>query len=740
VSYDQNGAQGRVREEELTAYVMNELDRSAKERVEAALAKDPALRAEAEAIRALCGSLWETLKAEPMPAVDLTRRRAMKEQMGKTGQAAPAAKKKPRSGSLVVGFMSLAAAAMVGLLVYPRLAKKGGDGSLIPGLVGDKGSRKAGDAEEVRFVAAEPEKDAAPATEQKKEDARSQAVLSQSPKDKTIAAAKPVPGPSQPATPMPLKRDVAKNGLSLADSVSSGGVRAKVAAPSGAMLSGTSAQFGSGAGGMGRLAERRGGMTMDEGEDGIEHNTEAYDLIRDNPFKSPVDDPLSTFSSDVDTASYANVRRFLDQGQLPPKDAVRIEELVNYFPYAYAAPKDDRPFAVDVEVAQAPWAKDHRLVRIGIKGEEIEWGKRPASNLVFLLDVSGSMEAANKLPLVRESLKLLVDYAGASGLVLPSTSAAEKQDIVDALDKLHAGGSTNGGAGIELAYKTAEENFIKDGINRVMIATDGDFNVGTTGEGDLVRLIERKAKSGVFLSVLGYGMGNIKDSTLEKLADKGNGHYAYIDSETEAKKVLVEQAGGTMQTIAKDVKLQVEFNPAEVNAYRLIGYENRVLAHQDFNDDKKDAGDIGAGHTVTALYEVVPKGVAFKVQGVDPLKYQKPQAGAGKASGGELMTVKLRYKEPKASKSSLVEYAVKDKGRSLESASDDFRFAAAVAEFGMLLRDSEHKGKASWADVTELASTSLGGGKDEDKGGYRQEFVELVRKAQRLSGGSGGRK
>ncbi len=465
-----------------------------------------------------------------------------------------------------------------------------------------------------------------------------------------------------------------------------------------------------------------------------EANTEAYDRIYDNDFKAVAQDPLSTFSIDVDTASYANVRRFLQQGQLPPKDAVRIEELVNYFPYNYAPPADGSPFAVYLEVAGCPWHKDHRLVRIGLKGKEIDPQQRPPCNLVFLIDVSGSMNEPNKLPLVKRSLALLVEqlterdrialvvYAGSTGLVLPSTPCGDKRPIRAALDKLEAGGSTNGGAGIQLAYATAAANFIPGGSNRVVLATDGDFNVGVTDRGSLVRLVEEKAKGNVFLTVLGFGMGNLKDATMEQLADKGNGNYAYIDSLNEARKVLVEQASGTLLTIAKDVKIQVEFNPAQVAGYRLIGYENRVLAHQDFNDDKKDAGDIGAGHTVTALYEIVPVGQALDVPGVDPLKYQKvPEIKEGEKSG-ELLTVKLRYKEPDGEQSKLLTVPLTDAGATWERATADFRFAAAAAAFGMLLRDSPHKGGATFPAVQQWASGARGA----DPNGHRAEFLRLV--------------
>ena len=469
-------------------------------------------------------------------------------------------------------------------------------------------------------------------------------------------------------------------------------------------------------------------------------NTEAYDRIVDNRFLEVTEHPLSTFSIDVDTASYSNVRRFLRQGTLPPKDAVRIEEMLNYFSYAYPAPSKGRPFSVNVEVAQAPWNFGHRLVRVGLKGMEIHHEKRPASNLVFLLDVSGSMRPTNKLPLMKKALRLLLDrlgendqvaivvYAGASGLVLPSTSGDQKGKLRAALENLEAGGSTNGGSGIQLAYRTAVANFAAAGTNRVILATDGDFNVGVTNQGDLTRLIEEKAQSGVFLSVLGFGMGNYKDSTLEKLADMGNGNYAYIDDLNEARKVLVDQIDSTLVTIAKDVKIQIEFNPTQVSAYRLIGYENRLLRKEDFNDDTKDAGEIGAGHSVTALYEVVPTGGRVDVPDVDPLKYQKSLEATEASASDELLTLKLRYKEPDRQKSRVLEFPIRDRGASYGQASQDFKFAAAVACFGMILRDSPYKGNATLDAVLELAQE----GRGSDPHGYRQQFVELAKKAKTL--------
>ncbi len=476
-------------------------------------------------------------------------------------------------------------------------------------------------------------------------------------------------------------------------------------------------------------------------------NTEAYDSIAENDFLSAKENPLSTFSIDVDTASYANVRRFLNDGQLPPKGAVRIEELLNYFTYDYAPPTGDAPFSTNLEVADCPWQPDHRLVRIGLKGREIPAADRKPANLVFLIDVSGSMDEPNKLPLLKQSLRLLVDqlaendrvaiavYAGSSGLVLESTS--NKMAIRAALENLQPGGSTNGASGIRLAYEQAVAHFQKDGVNRVILATDGDFNVGVTSQSDLVDLITDKAKSGVFLSVLGFGTGNVKDSTMEKLADKGNGNYAYIDSLREGKKVLVEQMGGTLITIAKDVKIQVEFNPNVVSSYRLIGYENRALKKEDFNNDKKDAGEIGSGHTVTALYEVVPTNDAKPSSSVDPLRYQSNSGGkktessssaiAGQLS--EMLTVKLRYKQLVGDVSQKLEFPLHDDGKKLAAASTDFRFASAVAEFAQLIRQSEHRQLASWDATIARANDAKG----EDRGGYRAEFIELVKKARDLT-------
>jgi len=486
-------------------------------------------------------------------------------------------------------------------------------------------------------------------------------------------------------------------------------------------------------------------------------STERYTAIHENNFLTVSSEPLSTFSIDVDTASYANVRRFLNQGSLPPPDAVRLEELINYFPYHYEAPAKDaeQPFSVQVDVAESPWTPEHLIARIGIKGKDIGLERVPA-NFVFLVDVSGSMSDTNKLPLVQRSLTMLaeqlkdddrvalVTYAGSSGVALESTAGKERAKIIAAIEALQSGGSTHGASGIELAYAEAQKHFIKEGINRVILCTDGDLNVGISSPEALEKLITKKAQGGVFLSVLGYGQGNLQDRTMETLADKGNGNYAYIDSLSEARKVLVEQMHGTLVTIAKDVKIQVEFNPSVVRAYRLLGYENRVLAAQDFNNDRKDAGEIGAGHTVTALYEIITVDAPMPNDRplVDDLKYQPKDkkelpAMAARAPlpklpgiNDELMTVKLRYKAPDGDLSKLIEVPVKDAKTKMQDTPKDFQFAAAVTGFGLLLRDSEHKGSLTWEQVRKLAIA----GKGEDPLGYRGEFVQLIDKANGLGG------
>jgi len=558
------------------------------------------------------------------------------------------------------------------------------------------------------------------------------------PKDEPLekGAAQAISPPPAPTAAVPAASAVAAAAPSK-KSVAAGGV--------GLGLSG----IGSGGGGRGQtIAQGRLGGShlarpsrMMVAPQPAEFNTENYAHVSENEFLNVADQPLSTFSIDVDTASYSNARRFLNGGSLPPKDAIRVEEWLNYFSYDYPEPIAQEPFSVTSEVSACPWNASHRLVRLGLKSQQISQAETPARNLVFLLDVSGSMMPENKLPLLKRGLALLAEnmrpkdtisivvYAGASGLALPATSGAERGRVLDALGRLEAGGSTNGGDGIRLAYATARRHFVKGGINRVLLATDGDFNVGTSSEGELQRLIEQERKSGVFLTVLGFGDGNVKDSTMEMLADKGNGNYAYIDSLAEARKVLVHEAGSTLITIAKDVKLQVEFNPTQVQSYKLIGYENRLLAKEDFNDDKKDAGEIGAGHAVTALYEVVPKGEKAAAPRVDPLKYQSAPAVAPAAASNELLTVNVRYKPPTSDVSRKFSRVVVDGGVPLDKTSPDFRFSAAVAEAALVLRGAPDLSGASLEAARRLAQGALGA----DATGDRHEFISLLAKARALA-------
>ncbi len=469
-------------------------------------------------------------------------------------------------------------------------------------------------------------------------------------------------------------------------------------------------------------------------------NTSNYDYINENSFKDPTKDPLSTLSIDVDKASYSNVRGFLKRGQLPPTDAVRVEEMINYFAYDYPQPTDGQPFSITMEGSKCLWNDGHQLVMVGIQGKQIQLDTAGASNLVFLIDVSGSMGSSDKLGLVKLGLRMLVEnigpkdyvtivtYAGASSLALPPTSGKNKNEILAVLNRLESGGSTAGGAGIKLAYKMAREHFIKDGNNRVILATDGDFNVGISSDGELQRLIEKERENGIFLSVVGVGSDNLMDGRMNMLAEKGNGVYYYLDNEMEANKIFVQDMRSTLFTIAKDVKIQVEFNPALVKGYRLIGYETRLLNDEDFDDDKKDAGEIGAGHSVTALYEIIPAGSTEKVPGINELKYQKTVVTDASASG-EMFTIKFRYKEPNEKDSKLIVKSIK--GDELnENPSANFRFASAVVGFGMLLRDSSFKGDVDFKLVQSLASSSLGA----DPFGYRAEFLRLVGIANSLSG------
>lgn len=467
-------------------------------------------------------------------------------------------------------------------------------------------------------------------------------------------------------------------------------------------------------------------------------NTETYNYIQENEFKTAKDNPLSTFSIDVDAASYSNIRRFIQQGQLPPKDAVRIEEMINYFNYSYPEPKNNDPVSISTELTEAPWNKRHQLLKIGLKARTITNEKLPPANLVFLIDVSGSMYGRNRLEMLKTALNLLINqlreedkvaivvYAGAAGVVLPSTSGSNKIKIKEALNNLQAGGSTAGGAGIKLAYQIAESSFVKGGNNRIILATDGDFNVGASSDSEMQHLIEEERNKGVFLTVLGFGMGNYKDSKMEVLANKGNGNYAYIDNMSEARKVLVNEFGSTLYTVAKDVKLQLEFNPAKVKAYRLVGYENRLLNNEDFKDDAKDAGEMGVGHTVTALYEIIPQGVNSSfIKETDALKYQQNTV---KESSTELLTVKMRYKEPDGDKSKLMSVPVTSEMLKLENASADLKFAAAVAQFGMLLRGSEYQQNTNLDNTLRLAQSA----KENDKEGYKAELIQLIKNTKLL--------
>jgi Ca-activated chloride channel family protein len=472
---------------------------------------------------------------------------------------------------------------------------------------------------------------------------------------------------------------------------------------------------------------------------GADWNRESYNSLTENGFVNAGSNPLSTFSIDVDTASYSNVRRFINQGRMPFQGAVRIEEMINYFTYSYPEPLDEHPFSVTTELGTCPWNEGHQLVRIGLKAKDIDRSELPPSNLVFLIDVSGSMSAANKLPLLKRAMKLLVKqlddkdqvsivvYAGNDAIVLHPTTGSEQKRIFAAIDSLGASGSTHASSGITTAYQLAEQVFIPEGNNRIILASDGDFNVGTTSRGELKKLIKKKRKTGIYLTVLGFGMGDYHDDTMEILADKGNGNYAYIDNLPEAKKVMVKEMSGTLFALARDVKIQVEFNPAKVGAYRLIGYENRLLADEDFNNDRKDAGEIGVGHTVTALYELIPAGTD-ELPSVDALKYQRPKKTDTSAHGNELMTVKLRYKPLDDNTSILLSAVVRDRVTALKDTSNDFRFAAAVAGFGMLLTDSDLKGSLVYYQVAELARGARGA----DDEGYRAEFIRLVEAAPLL--------
>lgn len=493
----------------------------------------------------------------------------------------------------------------------------------------------------------------------------------------------------------------------------------------------------------GNRKSRRASRDMAHNSQYLNPSVESYKKNPENDFKTVAANPLSTMSVDVDRASYSNIRRFIESGQLPPADAVRIEEMVNYFHYNYPQPKDEHPLAIVTELTDCPWQPGHQLLHIGMQAKTIATESLPPSNLVFLVDVSGSMGEPNKLPLVKESLKLLtknlrdkdhiaiVVYAGSAGLVLPPTPGNHKQTIYDALDRLQSGGSTAGGAGIQLAYKTASEHYIRGGNNRVILATDGDFNVGISGDNELENLITKEREKGIYLTCLGYGMGNYKDSKLEVLADKGNGNYAYIDDIKEAEKTLGKEFGGTIFTLAKDVKAQIEFNPAKVQAYRLVGYENRILNEEDFKDDKKDAGDMGSGHSVTIIYEIIPAGIkSDKVRTVTPLKYQKNIAGVSVPESPELATIKFRYKKPNGNTSMEMAHVIGTTSKNIELANDNVKFASSVAMFGMLLKKSEYKGNSSYDKALALAKSA----REDDAEGYRAEYIQLLKKSAKLAG------
>ncbi len=694
----------------LTAYALGELEGQQRQDVEREVAASAELQREVEGIRRTAEMLEGALAAEPLPTGEEVAPAAASQPI----HFAPRKMRSPRAARWLWFAGSLAAACVIGAIVIPMSFSTARNSvkqneievAVAPSSVEYRGKK----------AKLEAERDSSPPAGSASRTKSQEHVVGLTPRE-------------APAAARAGKGTAAAHDASGAAGPSSG---SKIA----------------GAFALTSLAEKEqphGEAAMKGFSDG-EFNTEAYDHGEDGAFLRAAANPLSTFSIDVDTASYSNVRRMLTRGQRPPKGAVRIEEMVNYFPYTYPSPAEGEAFSINIDAASCPWASGHRLVRIGLKGREIASEKRPPLNLVFLLDVSGSMNQANKLPLVKSSMKMLVGqltendrvaivvYAGSSGLVLPSITGDRHEKINEALDNLSAGGSTNGGQGIRLAYKVAVDNLIRGGANRVVLCTDGDFNVGTTNQSELVELVEKNAKTGVFLSVLGFGMGNLKDSTLEKLADKGNGNYAYIDDAAEARKALVEQLAGTLITIAKDVKIQVEFNPAKVQAYRLIGYENRMLRSEDFNDDKKDAGEIGAGHTVTAMYEIVLPGEKLDLPEVDVLKYQQPATDMGvpAAKTDELLTVKVRYKQPDGDKSTLLSRGVRDEGKTMSQASEDFRFAASVAAFGMVLCDSRYKGSYTLDAVAESASSSCGA----DKGGYRKEFVELIAKAKKIIAGT----
>lgn len=723
----------------LTAYALGELPEKEAAEVEAVIEKDPALKAEVESIRQVAEKLKTTLAAEPLPGNE-SKPESKPVQPVKTEN-----KRRGRRWALAGG--SVVAVVLVFVVFVLPAMQRAREAARQAHLVDSATSWGYPDMPASDDTGSEPPSAEAPQAEEPFEAAADS--------DGSMAGVAPGYSANGPA------RGKQMPGMRMGGMGMEGGMGAGMgSAPAGGTMGPGMGMMGMGGGGGVRSGQLPTSFYMTDDiqyvPDGEQpspnpsirrpdgrFNTETYDKIVENEFKRVSEHPLSTFSIDVDTTSYSMVRSMLTtEGRMPPPGAVRLEELINYFDYAYEPPTDEKPFATHVDAAKCPWNDKHNLVRIGLKGKIIAKEQRDPANLVFLLDVSGSMNQPNKLPLLKTAMTRLVEnlneqdrvaiavYAGAAGLVLPSTPCSDKQKIIDALARLNAGGSTNGGAGIQLAYATAAANFIEGGVNRVILCTDGDFNIGMTNQSELISMIEKKAKDNIFLTVLGFGMGNYKDSTLEKLADKGNGNYGYIDTEGEADKLLVEGLSGTLVTIAKDVKIQVEFNPHHVKAYRLLGYENRMLKKEDFNDDTKDAGEIGAGHTVTALYELIPADSEEEVAApkVDELKYQKDVEKTDAARSDELLTVKLRYKEPDGDTSKLLSFPVKNEIVEFDAANVDLKFASAVAAFGMLLRDSQFKGTANYEQVLGWAKSSLG----EDEFNYREEFLGLIRAAQSL--------
>ena len=744
-----------MKHEQITAWALDELSPQEREQIEAALLEDPQIKASAEETKSFCDLLIAELRDESLELTSDQRSRLQTMPSG-SNIIVPSSTSKPMRWSFGSRFGSLAAAAAciaLGGYWLPSLLKPEKE-QIVAQAVDEKmffkvtqreKSQKAASSSSMATRAGAVDKTlVAPLSSSLPGVEPAPATVSATLASKELAAARPmkVPPLPMPATEAPLNMTAAPAAPTF---VAVGTIRSVFTDTDSAQLARKDFQ---------PQLEASIRLLRDQ----VSAN-ESYTRILENELKDVRAEPLSTFSIDVDTASYANVRRFLNQNMLPPADAVRLEELINYFPGDDEGPAADakEPFAARVELAACPWQPHHRLARIAIQGKQVQKGSK-ASNLVFLVDVSGSMNDPQKLPLVKQSLRMLaeqmgegdrvsmVTYASGTQVVLPPTNGENRPQIIAAVDQLQANGSTNGAGGLRLAYEQAVAGFIKAGINRVILCTDGDFNVGISDPAELEKFIAEKARSGVFLSVLGFGSGNLKDRTMETLADKGNGNYAYIDGLAEARKVLVEQMAGTLVTIAKDVKVQIEFNPAQVRAYRLIGYENRLLAKEDFNDDTKDAGEIGSGHRVVALYEIVPANLppdGGPDRLVDTLKYQtlasptskdlneaKPAAATAldAAASKELMTVKLRYKQPDGETSSKIELPVTDEGKTLEAASGEFQFSAAVAGFGLLLRDSSYKGSLNWEAVRKLALA----GKGADKLGYRGEFLQLIDKAAGL--------